>query len=351
VGLGSQNLVVLDGQKNETMPERVLKNGAKAKIEQLLGSKISEAVFCPYFGGPLEEQASKYLQLKMYANTDLVTKYDSKINFKNLCLEAGVPVVEEVILEGKSEYSYSELIDEFKKILELKNKTGTIIIKGEYGASGSTTQIFEKFDLSTLKDFLKSCKNDERFIIEPLYKRTSSPSSIWFITEEKVCKHVKTSNQLLSDGIIHSGNEFPVPFDEEIVIELTHKIAKCLSEEGYIGPFGIDYIETGNKLYAVECNPRVTGANYPWELVNLLSSRHGKINAARAENIHLSRKGFSFEDLIKRWKKVLYTGEKGNGVIVPYNVGPVASGKVTILGTGSSKEEVDKLFRFIKAKA
>jgi hypothetical protein len=351
VGLGSQNLIVLDGQKDETMPERVLKNGAKTKIEQFLGSKKAEAVFCPYFGGPLEEKASKHLQLRMYANTNLVTKYDSKINFKKLCQEAGVPVLEEVILKGKSKYSVSDLKENFKKILELKDKTGKIIIKGEFGASGSTTQIFDDFDITDLKDFFHKCRTNERFIVEPLYRRSSSPSSVWFITTEKVCKHVKTSNQLLSDGIVHSGNEFPVPFDEKIVIELTHKIAKCLSEEGYIGPFGVDYIESDNKLYAVECNPRVTGANYPWELVNLLSTKHEKIKAARAENIHLSRKGLTFEDLMKKWRKVLYTGEHGLGVVVPYNVGPVASGKVTVLGTGSSKEEVDDLFKFVKANA
>jgi hypothetical protein len=82
--------------------------------------------------------------------------------------------------------------------------------------------------------------------------------------------------------------------------------------------------------------------------VNLLSSKHGKIGAARASNIHLSKKGLSFKDLMVKWEKVLYTGKKGHGIVVPYNVGPVASGKVTVLGTGSSKGEVDDLFRLIK---
>ena len=351
VGLGSQNLIVLDGKNDETLPERVLKNGTKAKVEQLLGTNKTKAVFCPYIGGNLENKASKYLNLKMYANTDLVTKYDSKINFKKLCREVGVPVVEEVILEGKEIYSYFKLKEKIINILEFKNKTGTFIIKGEYGASGSTTHIFYDFDLSTLKEFLKKCNKDERFIIEPLYKISSSPSSIWFITKDKVCKHIKTSNQLLSDGIIHSGNEFPVSFDEKMVASLTFKIAKRLAEEGYIGPFGVDYIETGNSFYAVECNPRVTGANYPWELVNLLVQRHGPIKAARAQNIHLSRKGLTFKDLKELWSKVLYSGEKGLGVIIPFNVGPVSSGKVTILGTGSSKEEVEILFKYINSIA
>ena len=106
-------------------------------------------------------------------------------------------------------------------------------------------------------------------------------------------------------------------------------------------------IEYNNKFFAVECNPRVTGANYPWELVSLLNNKNDPqdhVKYARAENIHLNRMGLSFQDLMVFWGKFLYTGDSPNGILIPFNVGPLASGKVTVLGTGSNLEELEEIF-------
>ena len=88
---------------------------------------------------------------------------------------------------------------------------------------------------------------------------------------------------------------------------------------------------------------------YPWELVHRLESNGSSIKAARAENIHLPRRGSCFKDLLKTWGDVLYDAHNEAGVIVPFNVGPVAEGKVTVLGTGSSENEVNDLFEYIKS--
>lgn len=178
-----------------------------------------------------QRRVGKPLKLKMYANTDLILKYDSKINFKNLCREGGVPVVDDVILVGKHIYSDSELVEKYEKILEFKKKTGTLIIKGEYGVSGSKTNVINEFDFSTMKEFLKNCNKDERLIVGTLNKRSSSTSSIWFITTNEDCKLVKTSNQLLTNDIVYCGNEFPEPFNDKVVTSLTFEITKRLAEE------------------------------------------------------------------------------------------------------------------------
>jgi hypothetical protein len=56
----------------------------------------------------------------------------------------------------------------------------------------------------------------------------------------------------------------------------------------------------------------------------------------------------SFGKLEKVWNKYLYDGDNGSGIAIPFNVGPVREGKVTVLCTGSTKEEVDKLFINLK---
>ncbi|MFQ6126892.1 MAG: ATP-grasp domain-containing protein, partial [Candidatus Heimdallarchaeota archaeon] len=284
------------------------------------------------------------LGLYMYAKPDVVQRFDSKINFKHLCREVGVPVVEYAIF--KTRQGVHELVQLIKM---MSNKTGKVIVRGEYGASASTTYVLDRLDYSLINEIVASSKPEDRYLVEPFYKTLSSPSSVWFITKIRTIVLLRTSNQLLEEGISHAGNEFPVQFAEEQVNRYSFRIAKRLAEEGFLGPFGIDYIETEKGLYATECNPRVTGAMYPWELVSILEKK-GSIKAARSENIHLPRKGLTFEALKKLWKNVLYNGHNGKGIIVPYNVGPISEGKVTVLGTGSSKKEVDSLFKNIKSR-
>lgn len=345
VGFGTRKVVVLAGEENETLPERILKNGARKKLEALLKNDKKQAVLSPYYGGELEKQISDYLGLFMYAETEAVKKFDSKINFKNLCRDIGVPVIGDTIFNA--EQGVPELLKLIYNMMAYK--TGKVVVRGEYGASASTTYIFNSLDLSLAEEIIKNSKPDERYLIEPFYTASSSPSSVWFITKDRKIVHLKTSNQLLDGGISHIGNEFPVKFNERYVNELSFHIAKHIAKEGFMGPFGIDYVETERGMYATECNPRVTGAMYPWELVNKLEKKHGLIKAARSENIHLPKKGVKFEELKTVWKDALYDGTRNLGVVFPFNVGPISEGKITILGTGSSKEEVDFLFGNIKS--
>ncbi|MFV2016545.1 MAG: hypothetical protein ACC656_14030, partial [Candidatus Heimdallarchaeota archaeon] len=54
VGLGTNNILVVNGISHETLPERVVKNDLRKKIDQILGSNKENASFSPYYGGTLE---------------------------------------------------------------------------------------------------------------------------------------------------------------------------------------------------------------------------------------------------------------------------------------------------------
>jgi hypothetical protein len=346
VGLGSRKIIVLNGKSQETLPERIMKYQVKDELRALLGTRKVSAKVSPYYGGSLEQQASKHLELEMYAKAKTVKKFDSKINFKNLCRKIGVPVITDTIFTIDSKVKGTQHLLEIIK--DKMSETGKVIVKGEYGASASTTYVFERIDSSLLKEIISSSQLGDRYLVEPFYNSLSQPSSVWFISSDRRIVHLKTSNQILDEKTSHIGNEFPVDFDEDKVQKLSSKIATYLSMEGFIGPFGIDYVETWNGMFAAECNPRVTGAMYPWELVHRLES-NGSIKAARTENIHLHRRGLCFKDLLKSWGDVLYDARDDVSVIVPFNVGPISEGKVTVLGTGSSKNDVQSLFEYIKS--
>ncbi|MHA2226116.1 MAG: ATP-grasp domain-containing protein [Candidatus Hodarchaeales archaeon] len=348
IGLGSRKILVVNGDKYETLPERVMKYQTKGKLRTLLGKRSREAVVSPYFGGPLEQQASSYLELDMYAVTKSVNFFDSKINFKNMCQELGVPVLEDKLFTVGSKNNGMQNLTQ--TIKESMVETGKVIVKGEFGASASTTYVLDGLDSTILKEIATYSRPGDHYLIEPFYETLSQPSSVWFITKDQKIIHLKTSNQLLDEETSHVGNEFPVNFNKELIQQFSFKIAKYLSSQGFVGPFGIDFFETKSGMFAAECNPRVTGAMYPWELVHRLDERNGskKIKAARAQNIHLPRKGLQFKDLISVWDDVLFNGQNGEDVIIPFNVGPIAEGKITVLGTGSSLNKVDNLFCYLK---
>ncbi len=342
VNLGTNRIIVLDGSPKETLPERVLKNGTKYTIRSHLGNRQKKAVLSPYFGGLLEQQVSTYLDLEMYSSPHIVRKFDSKINFKNACRKIGVPVIDEVIftINSKSERCLMALVKVVKtKLVE----TGKVILRGEYGASASTTYVLDNLTSPLLRELIHHSQPGDRYMVEPFYETQSNPSSVWFISKNKRILHLKTSNQILDEETSHMGNEFPAFFDEQEVKRLSYKIAQHFVSEGYIGPFGLDYIERKDGFFAAECNPRVTGSMYPWELVTRLENRDGRIKAAKSENLHMPRKGLTFTDLQRIWDALLYDGEQTTGVILPFNVGPISDGKISVLGTGSSSKQVETL--------
>ena len=345
VNLGTDKIIVLNGNSEETLPERVLNNGTKYKIESYMQTGES-----PYFGGLLEQKVSTYLNLEMYSQPQVVSKYDSKINFKILCRKIGVPVIDEdiFIIKSKHDQTYLDLVEVVKKKLV---ETGKVILRGEYGASASTTYVLDNLDGEILQELITSSKIGDRYMVESFYKTKSDPSSVWFISKNSKIFHIKTSNQILDEETSHMGNEFPVQFDEQQIIEHSYLIARQFMSEGYIGPFGLDYIETNDGFFAAECNPRVTGSMYPWELVNRLENmNHTPIYAARSENFHMPRKGMTFSDLKKLWEPYLYDGQQTNGVLIPFNVGPISNGKISVLGTGSSKKEVASLINEARSR-
>jgi hypothetical protein len=344
VGLGSRNLVVISGREDMSLPERIMKNGSKNQLDMLLGDSRIGAVFSPYYGGRLEKRASEYLELFMYSNTEVAEEMDNKIGFKLLCRKMGIPVVEESIID--TEMAESEMARAIEQWLDL---TGKVILRGEYGASASTLHVLDHIDTTFLQNLMKSCQSRTRFLVEPFYDTLSSPSSVWFIKQGGSIVHLRTSNQILENGISHLGNEFPVQFDEGFVDRMSFRFAQYLAKRGFIGPFGLDYIETEDGIFATECNPRMTGAIYPWELVYLLKQK-GPVRAARSENITLPLEYRKFENLRQVWTDVLYDGKSSEGIIIPYNVGPIRTGKITVLCTGSSTEAVRRTFSYIKSK-
>ncbi len=338
-GLGTRNVCALPGPPKEAVSDRIVRVEAKGEIEKILRGRSEPAVFAPYFAGEPERKASGYLEIPMYSDTRLAWKFNSKIQFKSMCRTLGVPVLRSAVFcvdEGAEALA--------ARVGDMLEETGVACIRGEHSSSASAMYFFPKVDEDLIRKVLRESDKGERYVVEPFCKVLSSPSSTWFITREKKIYHLRTSNQILERGVVHCGNEFPVTFDVSLTKDYSLKIARHYLEESFVGPFGFDFIETEKGLFATECNPRVTGAMYPWEIVHVLEKRHGRIAAARSQNLHLPEGNAGFSYLQGIWKDLLYDGRRKDGVLVPFNVGPLKGGKVTVVGTGASRDDVHELF-------
>jgi len=344
-GFGTDKLLVLEGGAAEPLPLRVLDYGVRGEVERLLGAGKGRAVLSTYYAGKFESEASRYLHIPMYSRTKLVEKYDSKINFKRMCREVGVPVLPDAqfcAIEGARKLA--QVVDGFLP------RTGRAVVRGEFGASASTTYIFDDANLDRMEEIVGASEPLDRYLVEPYYHKSSSPSSVWFVKADGTPVHLRTSDQLLSGGVSHAGNYYPVPFDESAVMEMALRVAFRLADEGFIGPFGLDFMSTREGIYATECNPRVTGAMYPWEVVRLLEKRHGIAAAALSRNFHMPRKGMRFADLLELWNGGVYDGSGMRGKVFPFNVGPIAEGKVTVVGAGRDMAELTALFEKLEGR-
>jgi hypothetical protein len=341
VGLGTLNMVVLPGKITESLPVRVMKDHAWKEVNLLLGDAKENALLFPYYGNESEKKIAEYLGLKMYADPSSVKRFASKINFKETCNRLDIPVVDYLVYHTK---------ERTKKLItcveEQLKKSAKVLLRTEYGATGSGIYVLDSADEEQLKKIHQNHKG-ERFLIESFLTVTSSPSSVWFIDPQKKIKHFRTSDQILEKNIVHKGNQFPIEGNEDEVENYSFVLAQELAREGYKGPFGLDFIYTSEGLFATECNPRMTGSIYPWAIVSILE-KHGLVPAACSEQIHV-KKGLTFAEIQNRLGKWLYDGKSSVGVVVPFNIGPLSTGKISVLVTGKDSASVETLFSEVKA--
>jgi hypothetical protein len=377
-GFGTEHIIVVQGKG--LLPEKICNNGTFEKLNTLLGSH--RAVVSVYQGEHVDFNAVHHIDpgnnLNVYATppSQNANKYSSKIEFKALCERLGVPVVPRGEILQVTEDHAQDLDALVHKVKNIAQETGGVIIRGEYGSSGSTTvddlrniSLFSEEAIPSIlqKRVLFPSSLDDRYLIEPFYTMDSSPSSTWFVTKHQELKngvdaletkggetvHLRTSDQIMS-GVVHEGNEFPgflSPAQEHEIKQYTYAIVSHLALQGYIGPIGVDWIKVNNQFYASEANPRITGAMYGWENIRRREIRHKKqVEAGRLENLAVPA-GISFPSIVQATGNYLYHPSQGSpyGIVI-FNGTPSKQGKITVVGAAPHTESLTRMFDGFKEK-
>jgi glutathione synthase/RimK-type ligase-like ATP-grasp enzyme len=216
--------------------------------------------YAPSLG--LEKFIQKYnlANLKILANSSKMRdKFEDKIRTRALLQNLGITV-------PSGEVSRIDSLD----FNELKNKYGLpFVIQLPFGTSGSGTRfIFDKFGLDEFS--IEVARNEKAYAIVAKYVHGVPMNANAVIWDGEVILsppsfQVIGPSECSNHSEAYCGNDYAAAakLDFQVKTRISSMfltLGKHLSNTGYKGIFGIDFILTDNEVVAIEINPRFQGS-------------------------------------------------------------------------------------------
>ena len=374
-GIGPRNENIIVASENThrdslmSLSDLLMSNDKALSTIRRLIKQDKKIVLNPFIATPKEFELASTLETvvgkKVYllGNPNVVDYANHKHNVKIKAIELGVPVSEGDIIEldlGKDGKPL-DLTPIRVAINKYIHKTGKVIIRGSYGASGSSLFIVENNPQSiekALSDIADRTSN-RIYLVEVMLKLIASPNIMMHIKPGNgriLC--VSVTDQILSDNLMHEGNVYTSSAKTlKEMIDSTRIMSKWLQSEGYGGLVGFDFGEYFNSKtgevehFLSEINPRVNAAVYPKSMMECFNRKQGLkgrqyIEAFLSAKIKTTAR--SFAELNESYGHLFFTPETGKG-LVPYNIGWLEHGKFNLAVFGKSRDEVIKMYEDFKA--
>lgn len=191
----------------------------------------------------------KYVHLICKNDESILEVLDNKIQTRNLVKNI-VPMLDYHIIQGQDfEYQY------------LCHISDELVVQLPTGSGGSKTFLCNK---ENHQDIVYMLKPQEYYSVSA-FQRKNIPYNIHCMIGYDQIELFAPSKQNLEilDKIEYIGSDFNIDIPAHIgnrIISYSTDVCKKLQEMGYRGVLGIDYIETGGKVYFIEINPRFQGS-------------------------------------------------------------------------------------------
>jgi hypothetical protein len=313
-GLGSCHVVEYKTLSTDTsLTELILEDPEPVlKVIKELGRK---PVYTPWFSGSLEEKAAKILGAEHFGTSQAVTlKYNDKGEFKAICQQLGIPVVEgdTFTLHPEDKANCHEMIAIIRRYLATHK---TVIIRGTLAESAYSLYKTTGRDLEGLYREIAD-SGERQVIIEPFLDVTSTPNDQWAIGRDGSIDHLGILDQVCERGIVWVGNIKGQQLDRNVydyIRNTSHLIVTDMAKSGYCGVIGIDYIVCGEDIFPVENNARFNGSSYVGMVVNNIE----QLTATPIPFWKFIKTGTSpcsFSELVDRLAPYLYDGSTLNSV-------------------------------------
>lgn len=297
------------------------------------------AYYAPYFSGERDLEVAKRITSKMLAAPEnIILKYYDKAQFKEVCKQNKISVAAgEVFTRSLSrETDKRHLKALIQKYLP---STGEVIVRETGLASGVSMEFANKKNIdSVVENIINS--TGRKYLVEVKENVVDSPSLIGYISNNSF-KILAQTTQLLDEKLFYLGNliEYDKPV-HPMLQKISQKIGTEMLKDGYMGAFGIDFIQTDkNQFYPVECNARVTGAFYPHETRQRLLEKGMTFQVSMSFS-HKIPPFTNFKQFSEHTKiaPMLYRGDNTPGIL-PLNVDGIKDGKFAGIILANTKTE------------
>jgi hypothetical protein len=332
-----------------------------ARTPELLDA-VAEAIpgggsvrISPFISGPGEQLVARRLEERLGRSVEvagpppeLVRRCYRKDVMRRIAVRLGVPVPRgtRVVIRGAGD------LDALRAAaLRFSARTGRAIVRGVWGAAGSSTLLVRGDDPGLERELGRfALSTSERvFLVDEMLDAGAAPNVQVWIEGESDLRCFCVSDQRLQDETVHRGNTYPsrACLSSE-VLEHAGVLAARLASFGYRGVAGFDFFEaedpaTGRlEAYFAELNPRFNGATYPAALLDRLGRSHvrpGPPPRAFATALVHAECG-SFAELAALCRDALYTPGAGAGA-VPFSVARLRRNLCTLAFLAQTLEEAE----------
>ena len=314
-GLGPNYVVEYKTTSTDaSLPELIIEDpGPVLKIIKKLGRK---PVYAPWFSGALDAKVANVLGADLFgASYALTLKYNDKAEFKAICQQLTIPVIEgeTFTLHPEESANRQEMITMVRRYLTSHK---TVIIRGTLGEFGMSLYKTTGANLDSLYSEI-AASGEKQVLIEPFLNFISStPNDQWVVGRDKTIHHLGMLEQICEQGMVHVGNvkgQQPDRGVYDIIYDASHRIVTNMAENGYCGVVGLDYIVSGEGIFPVENNARFNGSSY----VSMVVHNIEQLTATPVpfwKFIKTKTSPCSFPELIDRLAPHLYNGNKLNSV-------------------------------------
>ena len=313
-GLGSSHVVEYKTLSTDiSLTELILEDpGPVLKVIKELDRK---PVYTPWFSGALEEKAAKILGAEHFGTSQPVTlKYNDKGEFKAICQQLEIPVVEgdTFTLHPEDKTNCQEMIAIIKGYL---TNHKTVIIRGTLAESAYSLY---KTNGLNLEDLYREIADtgERQIIIEPFLDVTMTPNDQWTIGRDGAINHLGIYEQICEHGLVWVGNIKGRPLARDVydyILNTSRLIVTDMAKSGYCGVIGIDYIVCEEGIFPVENNARFNGSSYVGMAVNNIEQLTNRA-IPLWKFVKIATSPCSFPELVHRLAPFLYDGTTLNSV-------------------------------------
>jgi hypothetical protein len=268
----------------------------------------------PYMIGFSEERLEKILGRQFSGTSATVTSLlNDKVFFIRLVEDLGLPAIE--TFAGPADSAAVRIA---------RGGDDPVIVRGAKSVGGAAVWTAKDKEQRLILSKKIEHMRGGMFIVQPLLDSEASPNLQFYIEADRTCLLGGTL-QIFENRFSHTGNYFDYVDNgsvEESMLSQGKALAREAAAIGYRGIFGVDFIVTGDSVYAVEINARHNTSTHALWFVNRFFNGDPfcLIDPGRAAYIRLAS---PFNATGQQWVELLgkHAFDPDSGVgILPYDL-------------------------------